>query len=54
VEASESGPVVANYLNGKLIESPEALYARCYNSWAKAYNTVMVGETKAKMFENLE
>ena len=54
VEASESDPVVANYLNGKLIESPEALYARCYNSWAKAYNTVMVGETKAKMFENLE
>lgn len=54
VEASESGPVVANYLNGQLIESPETLYARCYNSWAKAYNQVMVGETKAKMFENLE
>jgi hypothetical protein len=56
VEASEksSEPVVANYLNGKLIESPESLYARCYNSWAKAYNRVMTGETKAKLYEQLE
>lgn len=54
VEASVSEPVVANYLNGKLIESPQTLYARCYNSWAKAYNQVMVGETKAKLYEQLE
>ena len=48
--ATKAEPVVANYLNGKLIESPQSLYARCYNSWAKAYNQVMVGETQAKMF----
>jgi len=55
VEASTSSePVVANFLNGKKMETPQTLYARCYNSWAKAYNQVMVGETKAKMFEDLE
>lgn len=55
VEASESSePVVANYLNGQLIESPQSLYARAYDSWAKAYNQVMVGETKAKLYEQLE
>ena len=53
--ASESAePVVANYLNGRLVESPETLYARAYNSWARAYNQVMVGETKAKLYEELE
>lgn len=52
--SEESEPVVANYLNGQLIESPQSLYARCYNSWANAYNQVMVGETKAKLFEQLE
>ena len=54
VEASESSePVVANYLNGELVESPETLYARCYDSWAKAYNTVMAGETPAKLYKEL-
>ena len=53
--ASESAePVVANYLNGELIETPQTLYARAYNAWAKAYNQVMVGETKAKLYEQLE
>ena len=55
VAASESAePVVANYLNGELIETPETLYARAYNAWAKAYNQVMVGETKAKLYNELE
>tara|TARA_R100001163_G_scaffold51462_1_gene38851 strand:+ start:2527 stop:4782 length:2256 start_codon:yes stop_codon:yes gene_type:complete len=57
VEASEesSEPVVANYLNGKIVESSESLYARCYNSWANAYNTVMAGADmqKAKLYEEL-
>ena len=57
VEASEesSEPVVANYLNGKVVESSESLYARCYNSWANAYNTVMAGADmqKAKLYEEL-
>lgn len=57
VEASSesSEPVVANYLNGKVVESSESLYARCYNSWANAYNTVMAGADlqKAKLYEEL-
>ena len=57
VEASEesSEPVIANYLNGKMVESSESLYARCYNSWANAYNTVMAGADmqKAKLYEEL-
>lgn len=57
VEASEesSEPVIANYLNGKIVESSESLYARCYNSWANAYNTVMAGADmqKAKLYEEL-
>ena len=58
VEASEevSEPVVANYLNGKVVESSESLYARCYNSWANAYNTVMAGadQVKALRYEELQ
>tara|TARA_R110000822_G_scaffold27401_17_gene81879 strand:- start:2606 stop:4276 length:1671 start_codon:yes stop_codon:yes gene_type:complete len=57
VEASEesSEPVIANYLNGKVVESSESLYARCYNSWANAYNQVMAGADmkKAKLYEEL-
>jgi len=58
VEASEesSEPVVANYLNGKVVESSESLYARCYNSWANAYNSVMAGadQVKALRYEELK
>ena len=57
VEASEaSEPVVANYLNGKVVESSESLYARCYNSWANAYNTVMAGadQVRALRYEELK
>jgi len=48
-------PVIANFLNGKMVESSESLYARCYNSWANAYNTVMAGADmqKAKLYEEL-
>ena len=57
VEASEAPePVVANYLNGKVVESSESLYARCYNSWANAYNTVMAGadQVRALRYEELK
>jgi hypothetical protein len=54
VEATESNePVVANYLNGSIVESSESLYARAYNSWAKAYNSVYSGEHTAKLYEDL-
>ena len=50
-----SEPVVASYFNGKKMEVPESLYARCYNSWVNAYNGVMTGvdETRAKLYEEL-
>tara|TARA_Y100000592_G_scaffold64815_1_gene100890 strand:- start:200 stop:2575 length:2376 start_codon:yes stop_codon:yes gene_type:complete len=57
VAASEEAaePVVASYFNGKMMEVPETLYARCYNSWARAYNNVFAGQenTKALLFEEL-
>ena len=44
VEASEQPKaVVANYLNGALVESEENLYSRCYNSWASAWNRTLSG-----------
>ncbi len=38
VEASAPVSVVANYLNGNLVETEESLYERAWNSWASAYN----------------
>ena len=53
-QATESNePVVANYLNGVVVKSSESLYARAYNSWAKAYNSVYSGEHTAKLYEDL-
>ena len=36
-------PVVANYLNGKVVETPEDLYARGWNAWASAWNRTLSG-----------
>jgi hypothetical protein len=46
VEASESAPVeteavVANYLNRKMVKTPESLYAKAWNAWAKAWNQTL-------------
>ena len=38
VEAPAPVSVVANYLNGNLVETEESLYERAWNSWASAYN----------------
>ena len=51
-EASE--PVVANFLNGKKVESPVSLYARAYNSWVVAYNQAYSGVHSAKKYEDLQ
>ena len=52
VASEESSPapvseaVVANYLNGKMVETPESLYAQAWNAWAGAWNkTLSGGET---------
>jgi len=46
VEATEapqanSGAVVANYLNGEKVETPEAIYEVAYNLWADQWNSHM-------------
>ena len=53
VEASEATEaphaVVANFLNGKLVESDEKIYERCWNAWAKAWNGTLAHEEKSTM-----
>jgi hypothetical protein len=36
-------PVVANFLNRRLVETPAHIYERAYNVWAKAWNSSMSG-----------
>jgi len=43
VASEEPKAVVANYLNGTLLESDESLYARAYNAWASAWNRTLSG-----------
>lgn len=48
VAASEAPKaVVANYLNGRLVESDEDIYSRCWNAWAKAWNGTLTGDERA-------
>jgi hypothetical protein len=50
VEASEAPrSVVANYLNGKMVETDESIYARAWNAWAKAWNGTLAVDEKARM-----
>ena len=55
VEASESDePVVANFLNGIKVETPQTLYARAYDSWVVAYNAVTDGDfTPALLYKEI-
>jgi len=54
VASEEEKPVVANYLNGTLVESDEDIYARCYNAWAKAWNGTLGVEESAMKAESYE
>jgi hypothetical protein len=38
-----SQSVVANYLNGKIVETPEEVYEKAYNAWASAWNKTLSG-----------
>tara|TARA_Y100000589_G_scaffold102488_1_gene96614 strand:- start:8204 stop:10402 length:2199 start_codon:yes stop_codon:yes gene_type:complete len=51
VEASEPAPtaVVANYLNGKLVETDENLYEKAWNAWASAWNNTLARNEKDDM-----
>ena len=46
---SKSTSVVANYLNGTLVETDEELYGRAWNAWAKAWNGTLAGDEKSEM-----
>ena len=46
--ATESTAVVANYLNGTLVETPEPVYERAFNAWARAWNRSLSGEERKK------
>lgn len=41
--------VVANFLNGKMVETDEGIYAKAWNAWAKAWNGTLSVEEKARM-----
>jgi hypothetical protein len=40
---TESTKVVANYLNGKIVETEEGVYERAFNAWASAWNRTLSG-----------
>ncbi len=49
--------VVANYLNGQLVETEEGLYERCYNAWARAWNGTLSSDEssiRAKMYAEVK
>tara|TARA_R110002020_G_scaffold184769_1_gene381993 strand:- start:5772 stop:7085 length:1314 start_codon:yes stop_codon:yes gene_type:complete len=41
IASEEPRKVVANYLNGEIVESDENLYSRAWNAWAKAWNQTL-------------
>ena len=54
VEASTAKNVVANYLNGEMVETDAEIYGRVWNSLAASYNTgnfSMAGDGNAYTFE---
>jgi len=56
-ETKKEEPVVANYLNGVLVESSEDIYSRCWNAWAKAWNGTLSGDEstmKAPMYKDVK
>ena len=60
VEASETPEkkeIVANYLNGELIESDKEIYEKGWNAWASAWNgnlSAVDKELKAPMFDEIK
>jgi hypothetical protein len=57
VASEEETPVVANFLNGRLVESDEGIYARAYNAWASAWNGTLAGDEgnmRAKTYEEIK
>lgn len=40
---AKSEAVVANYLNGRIVETPQDVYAKAFNAWASAWNKTLSG-----------
>jgi len=47
VEAPAKEAVVANYLNGKIVETPQSLYKQAWNAWASTWNKTLSGVEKS-------
>jgi len=43
-ESKTAEPVVANYLNGKVVETPESVYSQAWNAWASTWNSTLSGQ----------
>ncbi len=57
IASEEAKPVVANYLNGSMVESDEDIYSRCYNAWAKAWNGTLArneSNMRAKTYDEIK
>tara|TARA_R100000988_G_scaffold18215_3_gene8795 strand:- start:16565 stop:18469 length:1905 start_codon:yes stop_codon:yes gene_type:complete len=46
IASEEPRTVVANYLNGEMVESDEDIYSRAWNAWAKAWNQTLAHDEK--------
>jgi len=52
-----SGKVIANFLNGEKVETPESAYAACYNRWVAAWNGHLQGDEgsmRAQTYEQIK
>ena len=47
VEAPAKEAVVANYLNGRMVETPQSLYKQAWNAWASTWNKTLSGVEKS-------
>ena len=55
IASEKSTAVVANYLNGKMMETDESTYAKAWNAWASAWNkTLAVAERNSMRAPNFE
>jgi hypothetical protein len=49
VASEESRPMVSNYLNGRVVENDEKVYAKAFNLWANTWNKTLATDERARM-----
>jgi len=47
-EEAAPASVVANYLNGEIIETDEVIYEKAFNAWAQAWNRTLSGDERVE------